>query len=216
MTAPPLDWVTGFLSGLQLLLKMTFQSGFLAFIQRATRVTRTTATAIDHIITNAILARTMHSGIIKTQISDHFPIFTILENCKNNKKIKINRRGFSDENIQNFHLLLENINWDQFVPSNPPNEAYNTYLKIFSDLYDIAFPKKEIEIKSKYLNTPWFTKGLRKFSKRKQRLNEKFLKNRTLDNEKIYKDYKNLFEKIKNKAKKNYYRIKIKFFEDDV
>ena len=97
-----------------------------------------------------------------------------------------------------------------------PNEAYNTYLKIFSDLYDIAFPKKEIEIKSKYLNTPWFTKGLRKSSKRKQGLNEKFSKNQTLDNEKIYKDYKNLFEKIKNKAKKNYYQIKIKFFENDI
>ena len=42
------------------------------------------------------------------------------------------------------------------------------------------------------------------------------MKNRTLDNEKIYKDYKNLFEKIKNKAKRNYYRIKIKFFENDI
>ena len=42
------------------------------------------------------------------------------------------------------------------------------------------------------------------------------MKNRTLDNEKSYKDYKNLFEKIKNKAKKNYYRVKIKFFENDI
>ena len=73
-------------------------------------------------------------------------------------------------------LFLENINWDQFLPSNAPNEAYNNFLKIFSDLYDIAFPKKEIEIKSKYLNNPWITIGLRKSSKRKQRLYEKFLK----------------------------------------
>ena len=95
------------------IFNMIFQSGFLPLIQRATRVTRTTATAIDHIITDAILDRTMHSGIIKTQISDHFPIFTILENCKNsenNDKIKITKRDFSDENIQNFHFLLENIN----------------------------------------------------------------------------------------------------------
>ena len=34
---------------------LTFQSGFLPLIQRATRVTSTTATAIDHIITDAIL-----------------------------------------------------------------------------------------------------------------------------------------------------------------
>ena len=105
--------------------------------------------------------------------------------------------------------MLENINWDQFLPSNAPIEAYNTYLKIFSDLYDIAFPKKEIKIKSKYLNTPWFTKGLRKSSKRKQRLNEKFLKNQTLDNEKIYKDYKTYLRKLKIKQRKIITELKL-------
>ena len=55
----------------------------------------------------------MHSEIIKTQISDYFPMFTILENCKNsknNEKTKIAKRDFSDKNIQKFHFLLENIN----------------------------------------------------------------------------------------------------------
>ena len=65
---------------------LIFQSGFLPFIQRATRVTRTTATTIDRIITDAILESTMHSGIIKANISDHFPIFAILENsCNKNR-----------------------------------------------------------------------------------------------------------------------------------
>ena len=41
------------------------------------------------------------------------------------------------------------------------------------------------------------------------------MKKRTLDNEK-YTDYKNLFEKIKKCAKKNYYRNKIKLFENDI
>ena len=102
------------------------------------------------------------------------------------------------------------------MPSNAPNEAYNIFLKIFSDLYDVAFPKKEIEIKSKYLNTPWITKGIRKSSKRKQRLYEKYLKLRSKENEKTYKTYKNLFERIKKNAKKNYYRDKIKLFENDI
>ena len=68
---------------------LIFQSGFLPLIQRATRVTRTTATAIDHIITDAILESTMHSGIIKANISDHFPIFAIITaatKIKNTKK----------------------------------------------------------------------------------------------------------------------------------
>ena len=67
-------------------VNLIFQSGFLSLIQRATRVTRTTATAIDHIITDAILESTTHSGIVKANISDHFPIFIISENsCRKNK-----------------------------------------------------------------------------------------------------------------------------------
>ena len=162
----------------KIFFNLIFQSGFLHLIQRATRVTRTTATAIDQIITDTILESTMHSGTIKANISGHFPIFAILENgCNKNKnyeKIKITKRDFSNENIQNFKFLLENIKWDQPLPSNEPNEAYNIFLKIFFDLYSVAFPKKEIEIKSKYLNTPWITKGIRK-SKRKQCLYEKYL-----------------------------------------
>ena len=92
---------------------LIFQNGFLPLIQRATRVARTTATAIDHIITNAILESTMHSGIIKANISYHIPIFAILENSfnknKNYKKGKIIKRDFSNESIQNFQILLENI-----------------------------------------------------------------------------------------------------------
>ena len=66
-----------------------FQNEFLPLIQRATWVTRTTAIPIDHIVTDIILESTMHSGIIKANISDHFPIFTTLENsCNKNKNYK--------------------------------------------------------------------------------------------------------------------------------
>ena len=168
------------------------QSRFLPLIQRATRLTRATATAVDHIKTDAILESTMHPGIIKANISDHFPIFAILENsCNRNKnyeKTKITKRDFSNENIQNFQFLLKKY---KMRPTFAFKCAYNIFFKIFSDLYDVAFPKKEIEIKSKYLYTPWITKGIRKSSKRKQHLYEKYLKIRSKEKEKTYKTYKN-------------------------
>ena len=55
-------------------VELNFQSGLLLLVQKATRLTRTKATAIDHIITDAILKGNMNSGIIKTNISDHFLI----------------------------------------------------------------------------------------------------------------------------------------------
>ena len=48
-------------------------------INKPTRVTKNTATAIDHIITNSLLHRTINTGIIQLDISDHFPIFLIAE-----------------------------------------------------------------------------------------------------------------------------------------
>ena len=81
-------------------------------------------------------------------------------------------------------------------------EAYKRFLNKFSDLYDTCFPKKQIKLKSKYLQSPWITKGVEKFSKRKQRLYEKFLKNRNDKNELEYKTYKKGFESIKKHSKK--------------
>ena len=48
-------------------------------------------------------------------------------------------------------------------------------------------------------------KGLLKSSKKKQRLHEKYLKNRNPEKELNYKQYKTLFELLKKKSKKNYY-----------
>ena len=47
---------------------------------------------------------------------------------------------------------------------------------MFSYLCDVANPEQEIEIKSRYLNTPWINKGLRNSCKRKQCLYEEYLK----------------------------------------
>ena len=110
---------------------MILPSVFLPLIERKTRLTRLTTAAIGHIITDAILENTNHSGIIKANIYDHFLAFTVLENSyyKNNnyEKTKITKRDFSDENIQNFQFLKENIDWDQFLLSDAPNEVYNIF-----------------------------------------------------------------------------------------
>ena len=52
-------------------------------INKPTRVTRNTATPIDHIITNTVISGIQHrSVIIKNDISDHFPIVFALNTCE--------------------------------------------------------------------------------------------------------------------------------------
>ena len=49
------------------------------------------------------------------------------------------------------------------------------------------------------------SKAMRKSSKQKQKLYIKFLKSKNPEDELIYKNYKNLFEKLRKKSKQNYY-----------
>ena len=82
-------------------------------------------------------------------------------------------------------------------------------------IYDIYFPRVLVRLKTKHIQTPWITKRIVQSSKRKQKLNEIFLKHRTRETELAYKSYKNLFESLKKKAKKKYYSEKITRYKND-
>ena len=77
------------------------------------------------------------------------------------------------------------------------------------------FSIKENSNKKKKFIKPVDHRWLMKSSKQKQKLYTKFLKHRTFANEKNYKNYKNLFEKLKLKSKKNYYSALFKKYEDN-
>ena len=85
-----------------------------------------------------------------------------------------------------------------------PSETYKQFFHVFNSIYDIYFPKIFVRLKAKHIQSPWITKGIAKSSKRKQKLYKKCLKHRTQETELAYKSYKNLFESLKKKAKKNY------------
>ena len=52
-------------------------------INRPTRVSRTSATSIDQMVTNIFMDSEIMSGIIKTDIIDHFAIFCTIKTMKN-------------------------------------------------------------------------------------------------------------------------------------
>ena len=62
---------------------------------------------------------------------------------------------------------------------------------------------KKMKIKTKDLESPWITKGIKKSSQKKQPLHSKFKKKkRNEKTKKEYQDYKKLFESIKGRSKK--------------
>ena len=55
-------------------LNLIYQNGIIPTINKPTRVTRKTATAIDHILTNSFIDIIIKTGIIKFDVLDNFPI----------------------------------------------------------------------------------------------------------------------------------------------
>ena len=147
-------------------------------INKPTRVTKNSATAIDHIITNSYLNSIIETGLIKTDISDHFPIYIISNSPDidvSSKTTEIYKRKINEKTIMHFKSLLKNTNWNSIYQFNCPNQAYNCFLKHFAEIYDTAFPEYKIEIKTKSLLSPWITRGIIKSSKRKHKLYDKYL-----------------------------------------
>ena len=185
-----------------------FEKGAIPLINRPTRVTTSSATLIDNIFTNCVFDTSLKNGIIKTSTSDLFAIFAAikLSNEKTrNQKIKIKKIFFSDKNKESFKQDFQKMNWEELNILNCTNTLYKHFIKIYSSIYDKNFPLLETEVKLKDLQTPWMSKAMKKFSKQKQKLYIKFLKSKNPEDELIYKNYKNLFEKLRKKSKQNYY-----------
>ena len=53
-----------------------FQNDIFPVINRPTRVTKSSAAIIDHIVTSTLIDSHIQSGIIKTDISDYFAVFS--------------------------------------------------------------------------------------------------------------------------------------------
>ena len=115
-----------------------------------------------------------------------------------NKVTYITKRITKQDAIKKFNQDLYKTSWDDIIKNKNPNEAYNMFLQKVKVLYDQYFPKQYIKIKEKDLHSPWITRGIKKSSKRKQKLYNKFLKNRNNQNEYEYKNYKNYLNPLKN------------------
>ena len=142
-------------------------------IHKPTCVTRQTASEIDHIITNSIMHTGFKSGIIKTDISDHFPIlfcYKYIAEKEDAKKEFIYKCRFFDQSIGTFKIRLHDINWSKVRQCKNTNEAYINFVNIIHSLYDECFPVAKIRLKQKKHFTLWITRGIKKSSKRKQKL----------------------------------------------
>lgn len=174
-------------------------------ITRPTRVTVRSTTLIDNIFTN-IINNEIISGILVSDISDHFPVFMVYNvNCKTSKENNYSySRIKTEQTLTDLKNDLAHYNWDFIYDELDINIAYNSFLEVFITLYYKHCPKRKLRKKNDS-SVPWMTKGLLNACKKKNNLYKKLIKNRTSEAELKYKKYKNKLTSILREAKKDYY-----------
>ena len=192
---------------------------FIPQITKPTRVTPTSATLIDHIYTNNLNNQQI-SGIIITDVADHFATFHIENNPKQKKENISSTNSFRSINsvsIQNFKQNLLTSNFNDTLNTDCPNEAYNKLLETIQIPFNMAFPLKTKTIKKKYIkHQPWMTAGLLQSTIQKSKLLKLKLNKPTEENLNNYKKYNREYNKLKRLVKSTYYTEKIEEHKHDM
>ena len=168
----------------------------------------TTKTLIDNIFLNS--QNQFKSGTIEASITDHYPIFTSLTDCKipqpNDEPI-IEYRLINDATLRKFKYALENnTELNELYQENIGQTAFSKFLNIFNKLYDHYFPIKQLKLTRKGVHKPWISLSLITRMKIKDNLFKR--SKRSLADRKIFTDFRNLLNTQIRNAKSEYYTNK--------
>ena len=180
-----------------------------------TCVTDNSSTIIDHIVTNDYTHNIL-PGVIKTDLTDHYPIFCTISNLTLKKSHKPTfRRDFSmfnaddfcnhlNNEINSFFLTISYINGNNF------DAIFDHFLQLLTNAITLYAPMRKLTRKQqKLINKPWISRGILKSIKTKQKLYLSHFVNGNLEQKQLYKKYANKLTKVKFAAKKLYYQDKL-------
>ena len=192
-----------------------FSFGFYHTVSKPTRISDTSASAIDHIITNRSLTN-IESVILVSDISDHFPVFHFLP-CKryqNNDPKTFTAHNFSKRNLDNFHVALSNINWDSMYESTNAQNAFDIFEDNFLTLYNMYFPQNKVKFnRNIHKVEAWLSKGLLISRTEKNRLFKLKLSSPSYESNTKFKVYHNMYNHLTRSAKKLHYEKQILKFQ---
>ena len=175
-----------------------------------TLYSRNKATLIDHIYTND-LNKSMHTYVLVSDISDHFPILALVKNSKpyyNTPPTSL-IRDTTNFNVENFLIDLEDklSDFEKKFLLQTAHDLFQKFLNITS--IKESFPKhaplkKASRKQQKFREKPWITRGILISINHTNKLYQQSLKGDT-HTKKTYKVYRNKLTHITELSEKLYY-----------
>ena len=158
----------------------------------------------DHILTN-IVTEEIASGVIVSDISDHFPVFIELPSVRAKNKTKNNlTRNFSKFNIEKFRVNLSQLDWSSVSDSEDIDISYGNFWDTFKTLFDLNFPLTKSKFNKNFHKINSFmTKGLLISRMTKINLHKKSINDPSTANLRAYRRFHNIYTKTL-RARKNF------------
>lgn len=186
--------------------------GAYSIITVPTRVTTTSSTIIDHIITNDN-KHLVNPGVIRTDLTDHYVICcSVAAHIRRHNndsfymrrdKTNFNTDAYCDDLKNSLNELMLN----QSLP-NPENfdTCFDDFVSAIKETIDNHAPLKRLSRKEQKLKSkPWLTKGILVSIKCKRRLFKSHFSRGDDLQKAYYKAYSNKLTKIKTLSKKTYF-----------
>ena len=167
-----------------------------------TRVTTSSATVLDHIITNENKHQ-IFPAVVDYDITEHYPVMALVNNELIHKNVQPEfSRSFANFNSDSFNNdLQKRIN--SFMPKiltiseNNVYDIFNEFYLLITSTIDTHAPLKKLSRKQKRLRSkPWVTKGLLISIKKKQKLHKTHYIFGSINEKLYYKKYSNLLTKV--------------------
>lgn len=205
---------------IQEFLDINYSNGILPVINKPTRVTHETATLIDNIYSSYRGSYT--AGVLRSYISDHFPIFYLFGNRKQNisksqEKLQFCTRDITDNAIEKINADLIRVNWNECMANLDTSQSFGYLIDTVNAAVDKHCAIKTVTLSRKnIIREPWMTPAILKSSRTSNRL-YKDCHNMSKCHPRYIKfiKYRNLFNKTKREAKFSYYREQINEHRND-
>ena len=189
-------------------------------ITKPTRITESTATLIDHILTNDHTNKIL-PGVFVTHIADHYPVFAVIYNAVSKKSqskfkpifcrdlAKFDKNLFCNDLFTSMEIFLSSLNLNNITQNNF-DAIFNSFIKLIQESIDQHAPLVKVSRKrKKLLAKPWLTKGILTSIKNRQKLYRTHFLSNTDEKIQFYKKYSNKLNKIKFLSKKLYFQNKL-------
>ena len=190
-------------------IETMFSYGLYPLISKPTRISTRSCTLIDNIFLNDFYEN-VETGLLYTDISDHFPIFCLIKTDRKGEqqrsvgKCNVKRRLITKHKIQEFKVRLSQVDWSGIYISNDANTSYNNFIDLFMSVYNDCFPLVNQRSKNN-CKKPWITNGLLTSIKKKNKMYIAYIRKPCEKSRLKYTVFKNKLTSLLRNSKKLYF-----------